>query len=85
MKFVLFATYTNHKIMPDNAVPERYESPWRNRDREQRPTAYSIDINSVEDIARLADITRDGVVIYKSDFYDDIAPYTIEIYNGYRE
>ena len=77
MKFALCTTYGIPKHIPSEAKQEtNTDYPY-----------YSIEINSVEELLRLADITVDGIVIYKSQasFEEKIAPYVIEIYDGYRE
>lgn len=78
MKFALCTTCGISKNIPPEAKQEETSTNY---------PYYSIEINSVEELLRLADITVDGIVVYKSQvsFEEDIAPYVIEIYDGYRE
>ena len=78
MKFILCETYGTSKHIPPEAKREETGDVF---------PYYSIEINSVEELLRLADITVDGIVVYKSQasFETKIAPYIIEIYDGYRE
>lgn len=78
MKFALCTTYGIPKHIPPEAKKEEVGT---------RYPYYSIEINSVEELLRFADITVDGIVVYKSQasFEEAIAPYVIEIYDGYRE
>lgn len=78
VKFALCTTYGVQRHIPADATPVENGDMF---------PYYSIEVNTIEDVLRLADITTDGIVIFKSQakYEADIAPYVIEIYDGYRE
>lgn len=80
MKFNLTFTYDDEESVekvPDRVLVAGKEG-WRN-------AIWEIEINSLEDILRLARLEPDGVVINEAGRYEGKHDYTIEIYNGYRE
>lgn len=89
MKFTLCTTNGAYNIIPANAKVEKTKSVWKKdyTGKEQIPILWSIEFNSIEELAEFSKIVQDGIIITSNEGFnvEDIAEYNIEIYNDWRE
>lgn len=89
MKFTLCTTSESGRIIPANAKVEKTKSVWKKdyTEKEQVPILWSIEFNSIEELAEFSKIVQDGIIISSNKGFnvEDIAEYNIEIYDYWRE
>lgn len=89
VKFTLGTTNGSDKPIPSNAKVERTSLVWNKNytAKEARPTLWSIEFNSLEELAEFSNVVQDGIIISSNEGMnvEDIAQYHIEIYNDWRE
>ena len=77
------------RIIPANANVEKTKSVWKKdyTEKERIPILWSIEINSIEELAEFSKIVQDGIIITSNEGFnvEDIAEYNIEIYDDWRE
>ena len=89
VKFMLCTTSGFGRIIPANANVEKTKSVWKKdyTEKERIPILWSIEINSIEELAEFSKIVQDGIIITSNEGFnvEDIAEYNIEIYDDWRE
>ena len=89
MKFTLCTTSGFGRIIPANAKVEKTKPVWKKdyTEKEQIPILWSIEFNSIEELAEFSKIVQDGIIITSNEGFnvEDIAEYNIEIYDDWRE